>query len=232
MVYANCRAQFSVLDFNFMVNALSRTARERVSLVELLSDPEILDHMLDHEALLRAVLDRTDQLNISQQFYFYVLTRHILLRHGITDRMVADYVAALLLHFSSTANVYQPQTAAERSFRYLSDMLLALQEADASEAFMIRVHMGNYALFMAGVFHECVERRRQRGGPGYSFYEGIGSASFAEVARHGWARRLQLHAIYGQLAADFRGVRQALNQFADRLIHLGDGHHLTQLDLR
>ena len=229
MIYANCRARFTALDFSFMVKALCRSARDEVSLVELLSDPESLDQALDHEALVEAVLTSTDQLSISQQFYFYVLTRHIFMQNGLTDRMVADYVASLLWHFSSTPNMFQPQTAAERSFQYLSDILLALQKADASEAFMLRVHMGNYALFMAGIFHESVERRRQRGGPDCSFYEGIGSASFAEVARHGAARRLSLNPIYEQLASEFRGVRKALNQFADQLIHLGDARHLNRI---
>jgi hypothetical protein len=237
MVYANCRARFTVPDFNFMVQALcgSRSARDRVSLVDLLSDPETLDQVLDHEALLDAVLNGPSQLSISQQFYFYVLTRHIFMQNGLTDRMVADYVASLLWHFSKTPNMFQPGTAEERSFQYLSDLLLALQEAQGSEAFMLRVHMGNYALFMAGIFHESLERRRRRGGPDCSFYEGIGSASFAEVARHGHARRLSLNPIYEQLSSEFRGVRKALNQFADRLIHLGDARHLSRignLDLR
>src|SRR5205814_10205659 len=101
--------------------------------------------------------------SISPQFYFYVLTRHVLNETGIDDRRLADYVASLLETFSRTARMNSPVDQQEGPIQYLSDMLLALRKATPAQAFFIRAHVGNYSLFITGIFHESVERRSRRG---------------------------------------------------------------------
>ena len=96
MIQPNCRARFTAQDFEFVVRILARDSRQKVSLVELLTDPETRDQILDHECLYRAILENTGNLAISPHFYFYILSRLVLRRSGIDDRVLSDYVAALL----------------------------------------------------------------------------------------------------------------------------------------
>lgn len=103
---------------------------------------------------------------------------------------------------------------------YLSDILLALRDAPPHEAFLLRSHLANYALFLSGLFAGNIDKRAQRGAPAMSFYEDLGRASFREAAAHRDARRFDLHRIYHELADGFREARLALNNLADRLIHL------------
>ena len=77
MVRANCRARFTAGDFDFVVGTLARSPTDRVSLVDLLSDGQTRDSVLDNPRLVDAILSNPGQLQISSQFYFYVLARHV-----------------------------------------------------------------------------------------------------------------------------------------------------------
>src|SRR5437660_1073964 len=47
MIRANCRARFTAADFDFIVRTLARSQTDQVSLVDLLSDVETRDSILD-----------------------------------------------------------------------------------------------------------------------------------------------------------------------------------------
>src|SRR6187455_131837 len=91
MIRANCRERFTAADFEFVVRTLARSQTDHVSLVDLLSDGETRDSVLDNPRLVEAILCHGGQLRISSHFYFYVLARHVLRDAGITDRKLCDY---------------------------------------------------------------------------------------------------------------------------------------------
>ena len=92
------------------------------------------------------------------------------------------------------------------------------------QTFLIRAHVGNYALFITGIFHETVQRRTQRGAPDMGFYEDMWRASFKAVAAHQVARSCALSGVFETLADGFHEARLALNRVADSLLHLDDSH--------
>ncbi len=220
MIRANCRERFTASDFDFVVRTLARSQTDSVSLVDLLSDGETRDSVLDHPRLVDAILSNAGQLSISSQFYFYVLARHVLRQAGISDRKLCDYVASLLETFSRINGLQVPQVAEERGRQYISDMLIALTKATPEQAFLLRAHVGNYSLFISGIFHENTQRRSLRGGPDMNFYEQIGRANYQLVASHATARRCELSDVYEELADRFREVRLALNQLSEELLNL------------
>ena len=65
MVRANCRARFTAADFDFIVRTLARSQTDQVSLVDLLSDVETRDSILDHPRLVDAILNQCGHLRIS-----------------------------------------------------------------------------------------------------------------------------------------------------------------------
>ena len=223
MITANCRDRFTAADFDFVVQVLSHSERDSFSLVQLLTDADARDAILDHPALVEAVLEASATLRISPQLYFYILVRHVLKRTGLNDRAVSDYIASLLEKFSQTARMRSPADGGTGVVQYVSDMLIALRNASPSQTFLIRAHVGNYALFVAGIFRETVESRSQRGGPAVSFYDDLGSANFKVAASHHVARTASLSRIYEQLAEGFREARVALNRVSETLFHLDDG---------
>lgn len=222
MIRANCRARFTAADFDFVVRTLARSTTDCVSLVDLLSDSETRDSVLDHPLLVNAVLSNAEHLRISSHFYFYVLARHVLQQAGITDRKLSDYVASLLETFSRANLLDAPHTSGDSVNQYISDMLIALARCTPEQAFLLRAHVGNYSLFISGIFHENTERRRLRGGPDLKFYEQVGRTNYHLVAEHATARQCELDDVFGELADRFREVRLALNQLSDQLINLDD----------
>src|SRR5690242_4485979 len=222
MIQANCRARFTAADFQFIVRSLGRSEKEQVSLVDLLSDSETRDAVLDNPRLVDAILSHAGQLSISSSFYFYVLARHVLQRAQITDRKLCDYIASVLEAFSRVKGLRPPHTEDDTSRQYISDMLIALTRATAAQSFLLRAHVGNYSLFVSGIFHENAQRRRDRGGPDLKFYEQVGRTNYQLVASHETARRCELADVFEGLADKFHGVRLALNELSDRLLNLDD----------
>ncbi len=129
MVRANCRARFTAAHFDFIVRTLARSQSDQVSLVDLLSDVETRDSILDHPRLVDAILNHCGYLRISSQFYFYVLARHVLEQGGIGDRKLRDYVASLLKAFSRANQLQMSDEIDDRAQEYISDMLIALTRA-------------------------------------------------------------------------------------------------------
>ena len=222
MIQANCRARFTAADFQFIVRTLARSPNEQVSLVDLLSDEETRDAILDQPRLVEAILSQGGQLAISSAFYFYVLARHVLQRAQIRDRKLCDYVASLLETFSRANGLSAPHASDEQGRQYISDMLIALSRSTAAEAFLLRAHVGNYSLFLSGIFHENTQRRSRRGAPDLDFYEKIGRTNYQLVASHSTARRCELNDVFEELADRFHEVRLALNHLSDELINLDD----------
>ncbi|MEP6777053.1 MAG: hypothetical protein ABI944_01280 [Chthoniobacterales bacterium] len=222
MIRANCRERFTAADFDFVVRTLARSPVDHVSLVELLSDAETRDSVLDHPRLVDAILSDTRHLYISSQFYFYVLARHVLRQAGIADRKLCDYVASLLETFSRMNGMQSPHAAEKLERQYVSDMLIALTRATPEQAFLLRAHVGNYSLFISGIFHENTQRRSLRGAPDIEFYERIGRTNYQLLASHATARRCELNDVYEGLSERFHEVRLALNQLSDQLLNFDE----------
>lgn len=222
MIRANCRARFTAADFDFIVRTLARSRSDSVSLVDLLSDSEIRDSILDHPKLVEMILNNAGQLRISSQFYFYVLARHVLKQAGIGDRKLCDYVGSLLETFSRANQLQSPDNIDHHAHEYISDMLIALQRATPGQTFLLRAHVGNYSLFISGIFHENALRRSLRGAPDIEFYEQVGRTNYQVVSSHEAARRCELNDVFAGLAIRFHDVRLALNDLSDRLLHLDE----------
>jgi hypothetical protein len=231
MIQANCRARFTAADFDFVVRILARSQTDHVSLVDLLSDAETRDAVLDNPRLVDAILSNAGQLQISSHFYFYVLARHVLNDVGIKDRKLCDYVASLLEAFSRASGLRAPHMTAEGERQYVSDMLIALTRATPEQAFLLRAHVGNYSLFLSGIFHENTQRRSLRGAPDLAFYEQVGRTNYQLVASHATARRCDLSDVYEGLAGRFHEVRLALNRLSDSLLNLDDDSTVAALHL-
>ena len=195
---------------------------DSVSLVDLLSDAETRDSVLDHPRLIDAILSNPGHLRISSQFYFYVLARHVLQQAGINDRKLCDYVGSLLETFSRANRLTAPDQLGDRAHEYISDMLIALKKATPEQAFLLRAHAGNYSLFISGIFHENTQRRSLRGAPDIEFYEQVGRTNYQLVASHETARRCELTDVFEGLADRFHDVRLALNELSDRLLNLDE----------
>src|SRR5207237_10638926 len=137
MIRANCRARFTAADFDFIVRTLARSQTDQVSLVDLLSDVETRDSILDHPQLIEAILNHCGHLRISSQFYFYVLARHVLQQGRIGDRKLCDYVGSLLEPFSRASRLQNSDEGHRIAEQYLSYLVLALTRATPQRTLLV-----------------------------------------------------------------------------------------------
>ena len=223
MIQPNCRAQFAAEDIDFILSVLGGKIGTAKCLVELLADEESRDLILDDEALFHALLERRGCLRVTTRFYFYILVRRVFRRSDIQDRAVADYVAEVLSEFAREERGRCILPGQTDSLEYFFEMLAALKTADDRTSFFIRVYMGNYALFLSGVFPDRIRFRAEaRGFPDLKYYEGLGRMQYRVASDHRLAQRYELVPILSTLAERFGATRQALNDIADRLFSLGD----------
>jgi hypothetical protein len=96
---------------------------------------------------------------------------------------------------------------------------MAREEGTAERRFHLQVHLGNYSLWLAGLFPDSIAvRRRRRGGPDLPYYDALGRRGFGAAAEHALAERYGVAGIYRIAAQRFPAVRHALNRLSDRVL--------------
>lgn len=221
VIRPNCRTQFTAADYEFLATVLPSQEDSSKGLIRLVEDQDSLDLILDKPRVFRAVLDLRSCLRVSLRFYFYVLVRHVLLREEIHDRDVADYVAEVLAEFSLLQRLRNPNPNDDRHLDYMHEMLEALERMEEEEQFAMQTHIGNYALFLSGIFPGHLQRRvERRAAPGFRFYEELGAAHFRMAGNHYLARRMDMVSIFMTLGQAFHVTRLALNHLSEKLVFL------------
>ena len=175
------------------------------------------DALLDEPALLRLLLADRSLAAPSAALFVYVAVRNALRQVGLDDAELSDYLAALLLEFGRRDRAWRIAPTDDQVYRYVGDIVAGLDAvADARRAFLLRAHLGNFSLWLAGVFPDhIVSRRRRLGGPDFSYYETMGARGFRLASDHRLAQEWQLAGIYERAAEAFERLRVGLNRLSD-----------------
>lgn len=183
------------------------------------ADPGAWDDLLDAPELPALLRERPGYGAPSAALFIYVTVRHSLLRIGVDDRRLADYVGTLVHEFALRDRAWRIGRHDDAQFRYLTDILSAAEETEGRRGFLLRVHLGNFSLWLAGIFPDFVSaRRRRRGGPGLGYYEALGARGFRMASDHRCARQFELSDLYAQVADSFAQLRVALNRLSDQAL--------------
>jgi hypothetical protein len=213
-----CRSQFTRRDAQFLLTRLAKHPREARAIDRLLQDPEGWDSLLDLDPVYRALLEEPALCKVSPAFYFYVLTRRALLRNGIDDRNLCDYVAAVLTTFLRQDRFRHPAWGGGR--KSFVNLVKVMEQAEEEEraSFELRHFLADYTLFLTGIFFQNIEARHH-GAPGIGFYEAVGQSSYRRAAMDPMAARKRLREVFLELAEAFHTVRLSLNEMAERCLH-------------
>jgi len=101
--------------------------------------------------------------------FFLSTTQRTFRELGVGDESVIDYVAAVLTEFARSDRLYALRTARGRAIDGVGDMRRAADQTHAMRARAARKYVGDYTLFMTGLFRSHVE---SRGALGYYVEEG------------------------------------------------------------
>lgn len=212
MIHPNVRASFGRKEAEFLLSLAGPHGEERLR-------EQGIDALLDDAAVVRSLLRQGGIGIVPAPLFFYALARHALLAREILDRQMADYVAAILMEFGKAGRAYRAE-GDERQYFYLVDILAALEEARGEQEFRLRVHLGNFALWLGGVFPDHITHRVQRrGAPPLSYYDELGATGFRTAAGMELALRHGLGDLFLRFADRFSDVRSALNGLSDALFY-------------
>jgi hypothetical protein len=174
-----------------------------------------LDALLDDPRVLHALVHRERISRVPAPLFMYVLVRHALLQREILDRQLADYTSAVLIEFGAESRAHRISPQGE-SFYYLTDILQALERARGEQEFQLRLHLGNFALWLAGIFPDHISHRVQRrGAPPIAYYDQLGASGFRMAAGSELALRHGLGEVLLGAADRFQDLRSALNSLSD-----------------
>lgn len=220
MIVANVRARLRASDFRVVMLALAHGDVQRRAGLERRLVAEGPDALLDEAGLLEALVAVRSLVVPSAALFAYVAVRHTLRDAGVDDRALADYLAALLLQFGDHDRYARIRPHDDETYHYLVDIVsdVAAQGDEGERGLLLRAHLGNYALWLAGLFPDYVAARRERrGGPDLPYYDELGRHGYGLAARHRLAQRFGVAALYQRAADRFPALRAALNRLSDRV---------------
>jgi hypothetical protein len=158
-------------------------------------------------------------MNASLPLFCYVVVRHALQSVGETDRSIADYVSSILIHFGTRDRAHRVSEADDEVYDTLTALLEDVDGPDVRRNFLVRQHLGNYALWLSGLYPDWIEQRRwRRGGPDLDYYEELGRRGFQLAADHRFAHENGLDALFREVSERFAVLRVALNGVSDQLL--------------
>jgi hypothetical protein len=174
------------------------------------------DTLLDDADLPGLLLDAPGYVSPSAPLFIYVAVRHTLRRAGLDDHRLADYVGAVVFEFGLRDRAWRVAAHDDDEFHSLADIIAAAEQHDGRRGFLLLAHLGNYSLWLTGLFPDRVtERRQRRGGPDFSYYETLGARGFRLASDDHFAARLELADVYARAADCFGAIRVALNRLSD-----------------
>lgn len=219
MIVPNVRASFGRAEARWLVRLLGgEDAAERRRWEGVVAEQGI-DSLLDDPRTLEAILAQPGVVPLPAPLVLYVLLRRNLLENGIDSRMLTDYVAALVLQFGQERRSLRIAEYDDKEYHYLVDIVEDLDTASGRRAFLLRAHLGNFSLWLSGLFPDHIEHRvHRKGGPGLDYYEEMGQTGYLMASEDPYARQEALDALFRDAAHTFGRVRRALNRFSDRYL--------------
>jgi len=199
MILANTRGRLDAKDLRLVLLLLSRGSPVRQAGFERRLEAEGPDALLDEPALAAGLLEVRSLVLPSQALFFYVLIRDLLRRRR--DR------------------AFRVDWHDDQVHHYLVDIVADLAATEGERRFQVMAHLGNFALWLSGLFPDYIAARRLRkGGPDLSYYDALGRRGFALASDHALADRYQLDGVFRAAADHYDEVRRVLNQLSDRLL--------------
>lgn len=218
MILGNVRQCLTRDDAQLALRLVAHGSVQAMDEREVRLREEGIDSLLDDPQLLGALLSHPRAAHASLPLFTYVLVRHALRDVGEDDRAVADFVAAILLNFGMRDRARRIREYDDQIYDTLAALLAEADSADATRAFLVRAHLGNYALWLAGVFPDFIEaQRHRRGGPALDYYDEMGRRGYLLAANHRLAAQHGVERLFERVAEHFARLRVGLNRVSDRI---------------
>jgi hypothetical protein len=219
MILADVRHRLTRNDAQLAMRLIARGDERELEQCEAALRDRGIDALLDDPRLIAALMNAPQGACSSFPLFAYVAVRHALHEAGEDNRALADYMAAVLIAFGTKGRAERVADSDDERYDTLAALIGDANDPDAKRSFLVRAHLGNYALWLAGLFPDfIVQRRWRRGGPDLDYYDEMGKRGFQLAADHRLAEQHGLRTLYAMAALRFETMRCALNNVSDRML--------------
>ena len=219
MIRADVRSRLTRDDAQLALRLVARGSHAEYERMEEMLRDEGIDAVLDDPRLVAALVESRQGSHASLSLFSYVVVRHALRAAGEGDATLADFVASILIEYGQREAANRISQTDDQTYDTLAELSGDVDDPDARRAFLVRAHLGNYALWLSGLFPDYIESRRwRRGGPDLEYFEEMGRRGYKLAADHRMAEQLGLAAVFGLAADRFALLRVALNNISDSLM--------------
>jgi len=218
MVKPTARLNLEPEDIKFITTALASSKKVE----KLLASPAERDKILNDPDLFSYLMTNASMLNISLSLYFYILINQALKQVNIENAQVADYLASMLATFSVTKRVNTISGFHKKQYNYLVEIMSDIVHANSKKTFYLHSHMGNYCMFLVGLFPDHINHNTEysKMAPNFSYYEHMGSSGYKNAANSHVARQWELCQTLQVLSTQFKTIRHALNYMVDSYLNI------------
>ena len=218
MIVANVRQCLTRSDAQLAMRLIARGSSGELDVLEQRLRDAGVDAILDDPRLRAALLEQAQAAHTSPRLFIYVVVRYALREVGEGDRVMADFVSSVLLHFGQRDRSQRIRAHDDQIYDTLASLLADAECGDPTRAFLARAHLGNYALWLAGIFPDYIEaRQHRRGGPGLDYYDTMGQRGYQLAASHRLASEHGVQPLFSCAAERFGRLRVALNHVSDSI---------------
>ena len=219
MILADVRHRLTRNDAQLAMRLIARGDERELEQCEASLRDQGIDALLDDPRLIAALMSAPQGAHSSFPLFAYVAVRHALHEAGEDNRALADYMAAIVIAFGAQGRAERVGNSDDERYDTLAALVSDANDPDARRSFLVRAHLGNYALWLAGLFPDfIVQRRWRRGGPDLDYYDEMGKRGFQLAADHRLAEQHGLRALYATASLRFETMRAALNNVSDRML--------------
>jgi len=219
MILADVRHRFTRNDAQLAMRLIARGDDRELEQCEGMLRDRGIDALLEDPRLLGGLMSAPQGAHSSFPLFAYVAVRHALHEAGEDNRPLADYMAAIVIAFGMKGRADRVGDADDERYDTLARLVADANDPDPRRSFLVRAHLGNYALWLAGLFPDFISHRRWRkGGPDLDYYDEMGKRGFQLAADHRLADEHGLRALYTMAAVRFETMRAALNTVSDRML--------------
>jgi hypothetical protein len=219
MIRADVRSRLGRDDAQLALRLIARGSHADYEEMEGRLRDEGIDALLDDPRLLAALVESRQGAHASYPLFSYVVVRHALRAAGEGDAMLADFVAAIVMEFGMRDAAHRISQGDDQTYDTLAELSGDVDDPDTRRSFLVRAHLGNYALWLSGFFPDFIESRKwRRGGPDLEYFEELGRRGYKLAADHRMSAQLGLTAVFALAADRFALLRVALNRVSDSLL--------------
>ena len=165
--------------------------------------------------------------NPLQQLFVDLVGRHYAEEIGLRDPQIVSYVSHLLAEFCDVEQLFKIRNGAGHSLTDVGAMLL---ESDPvfgpAPSFdrerQVRKHIGDYTLFLAGMFPESINRFRLRHNRLENFVDWVkaGKESYYIVSKFDCFEYTKVAPLFATLSKNFEQCVYGLNRVKNHLLEM------------